>query len=108
MRGLAGWGWLLILAGTLLFVSALGLLPFGLSRYEPLVLPLLVVAAGVAVLIRSARHRRGIAAGVVLVAAGAFWGASRLGLVRDAMFWPILLIALGLALVFQPLVMREG
>jgi len=108
MRRLAGWGWSLILVGALLLAGSLGLLPFGLSRYEPLLLPLLVVAAGVAMLIRSVRHRRGMAAGVVLVAVGAFWGASRLELVRDAMFWPILLIALGLALVMRPLLMREG
>jgi hypothetical protein len=107
MRNLAGWGWVLILAGSVLLVSALGLLPFGLSRYEPLFLPVIVVAAGVTLLVRSATYRRGLAAGVVLVAVGAFWGAFRMGLVRDVMFWPILLIALGLALVVRPLVIRQ-
>ena len=108
MRNLVGWGGLLILVGTVLLVSALGLMPFGLSRYEPLILPLLVVAAGVALLVRSARYQRGLAAGVVLVAVGAFWGAFRMGLVRDEMFWPVLLIALGLALVMRPLFIRRG
>jgi predicted membrane protein len=96
----------LIVAGTLLFLNNIGLIPVhDIWVYWPLVL----VALGVAKL-ASSYGRVGQVWGIILVAGGALLLAGNLGLVhlRDNMFWPLLLIVFGVVVLVQTLESRKA
>lgn len=94
-------GLLLVILGVLLLLANLGLLPFSWN----LAWPLALAALGLWWMAGSARRPagRGLPAGLLAFAIGAFWFAEQLGWVRQDLFLGVLLVAFGLGLAVQAL-----
>jgi hypothetical protein len=95
-------GWFLLLTGTIWLLAEMRAIPEGVSRWWPLA----VVALAVVGLARAAADHRPRAVGAYITALvlGVFWVARERGLVDDALFLPVLVIALGLGLILRRLV----
>jgi len=95
-------GWFLLLTGTIWLLAEIRVIPDAVGRWWPLA----VVALAVVGLARSSADRRPRAVGAYITALvlGVFWLAREQGLLSDALFLPVLLIALGLGFVLRRLV----
>ncbi|HKA35463.1 MAG TPA: DUF5668 domain-containing protein [Thermoanaerobaculia bacterium] len=97
-------GLLLLLLGTLFVLQNLGYVRAGrLGDYWPL----LLVWVGLA---RMLTHRRHFASGLVIFLLGVFFQLERLDVIWIPMrlFWPFLLIAIGLGLILDSLMGRRS
>ena len=95
-------GWFLLLTGTIWLLAEIRVIPEGVARWWPLA----VVALAVVGLARAvADHRsRAVGAYSTVLVLGVFWLAREQGLLGDALFLPVLLIALGLGFILRRLV----
>lgn len=95
-------GWFLLLTGTIWLLAEMRVLPDVVGRWWPLA----VVALALFGLVRAAADRRPRAVGAYVTASvlGIYWLAREQGLLSDALFLPVLLIALGLGLILRRLV----
>ncbi len=98
-RGVWIWGVGLIAIGLFLLSVNLRLIPLG----EVPILPLLVLLLGAWLTLDAGRRPRGrgLTAGIVVMAAGAFWMAVSLGWLQEEQFLAVLLIALGLGVLLR-------
>jgi hypothetical protein len=96
----------LIVAGTLLFLDNIGLIPVhNIWDYWPL----LLIAVGISKLANCSRSM-GRLWGVILVAGGALILACNIGVlhVRNDVIWPLLLVAFGLVVLMQTMESRNA
>ena len=100
-RGTLLVGGLLVLAGTLILLNNLHLVP---ANYLPW-WPVLVLVPGLGLLGRGLVRRDGAAlvAGTLVTALGGFWLADSLGQVDERLFVPVVVIALGVGLLLRSL-----
>jgi hypothetical protein len=100
------WGLALIAAGLILLLVRLGWLPPSADSLWPLV----VFFFGLWLVARAVMRpgARGVTAGVVVMAVGAYWFAEGLGWVSEDVFLAVLLLALGLGLISRSLLLRPG
>ncbi|MEW6567479.1 MAG: hypothetical protein AB1449_04800 [Chloroflexota bacterium] len=100
------WGFVFLGAGLAILLINLGLLPISWFALWPLALSLL----GLWLLLEAARRpgRRGLVAGLLALAIGAFWMAEQQGWVRQNLFPAVLFLALGLGLLMRGLGYRRG
>jgi len=94
------WGVLFVAAGVTALLVQLGILPGDVYSLWPIG----VMLVGLWLLFGALSERRpgGFTAGLVTVAAGAYWLAQELSLVRSGLFFPIVLIALGVGVLLRP------
>lgn len=93
------WGVLLLALGAAMLLINLGWLSATLAELWPLLVLVLGVWLTAGAL--RARGRRGLTAGVVLIAVGGFWFAAGQGWLADRLFLPVLLMAFGLGLLLR-------
>jgi len=96
-------GFLLLLLGTLFVLQNLGYVRAGrLGDYWPLIL----VWVGLARMLTSRRH---VASGLIIFLLGVFFQLERLDVIWVPMrlFWPFLLIAIGLSLILDSVIGRR-
>jgi len=100
MRSNALWGALFLAAGVTALLVQLGVLPGNVYSLWPIA----VIVLGLWLLFGSLTSGRpsGFTAGLVTTAAGVYWLAEQLDLVRSDLFFPILLIALGAGVLLRP------
>jgi hypothetical protein len=92
------WGVLLVVAGVILLLNNLNVIPGQVLDWWPLI----VIGGGLWMLGEAvARRRQGTVGGVVLTSLGVFWLLNNLGRVDNAIFLPVLLMALGVGLVLR-------
>lgn len=94
------WGLILILVGVSALLVQLGALPADLAQLWPI----LVIGLGLWMLVRSLTDpaRRGFTAGVVALAAGGYFAAAKFWGADEELFFPLLIMAIGLALLLRP------
>jgi hypothetical protein len=95
------WGLAFIGAGLILLLVRLGWLPPSADSLWPLVVFFLGVWLAASAIRRPGG--RGLTAGVVVMAVGAYWFAEGLGWVNEEVFLAVLLMALGLGLISRTL-----
>jgi hypothetical protein len=100
------WGLLLLGAGILMILINLDLIPQSIANLWPIP----VVLAGIWLIVIAARRprARGLTAGIVVTAVGAFWLAESFNWIEEDLFLPVLLISLGLGILFRGLLFRRG
>ncbi len=93
------WGFGLIAIGLLLLSANLGLIPLHGLPF----LPMLVLLAGLWLTVDAGRRAagRGNTAGLVVMAAGAFWIAVSLGWLAEEQFLAVLLLSLGFGVLLR-------
>lgn len=100
------WGLLLLGAGALMILINLDLIPQSIADLWPI--PVLLVGLWL-ILVAARRPRaRGLTAGIVVTAVGAFWLAESLNWIGEDLFLPVLLISLGLGILLRGLFFRRG
>lgn len=100
------WGLLLLGAGSLMILDNLELIPQSVADLWPVP----VVLLGLWLILVAARRPRGrgLTAGIVVTAVGAFWLAESLNWIGEDLFLPVLLISLGLGILLRGLFFQRG
>lgn len=99
MRNRVLWGLIFIAAGVTILLVQVGVIPAAASELWPI----LVIVVGLWMTLESARSpgHRGLTGGIVATVAGGYWLAQNLGLLPSGLFFPSLLLALGLGLLLR-------
>jgi energy-converting hydrogenase Eha subunit A len=100
------WGFALLIVGSAMLLAQLGILPDVFS----LIWPLAVIAFGLWLAVRSLARpgAQGLTAGIVVAFAGGFWLGRQFDLVPDSVFFPVVVIALGVGMLLRSLLGRVG
>jgi hypothetical protein len=100
------WGLLLLGAGILMILINLDLIPQSIADLWPI--PVVLVGIWLIIIAVRRPRARGLTAGIVVTAVGAFWLAESFNWIGDDLFLPVLLISLGLGILVRGLLFRRG